>query len=82
MGAKGKTPPKEHVAQFMAGQAFLRQFELFKKLEPTTSIVTNGQHPLPKDAWLQIERDNLRHYAAPTPSFTIYINVWRRATRP
>ena len=82
MAAKGKTPPKENVAQFAAGQAFLRQFELFKKLEPTTSIVTNGQHPLPKDAWLQIERDNLRHYAKPTPKFTIYINVWRRASPP
>jgi hypothetical protein len=49
---KSKTPPKENLAQFMAGQALLRQFELFKKLGPTASIVTNGQHPLPKDAWL------------------------------
>jgi hypothetical protein len=72
---KSKTPPKENVAQFMAGQALLRQFELFKKLGPTASIITNGQHPLPKDAWLQIERDRLRHYALPTPSFTIHINV-------
>jgi hypothetical protein len=80
VGAKRKTPPKENIAQFMAGQALLQQFELFKDLGPTASIVTTGQHPLPKDAWLQIERDRLSHYAAPTPKFTLYINVWRRAT--
>jgi predicted metal-dependent peptidase len=82
VGAKGKTPPKDNIAQFMAGQALLRQFELFKKLAPTTSIVTNGQHPLPKDAWLQIERDRPRYGSASTPILTIYINVWRRATPP
>jgi predicted metal-dependent peptidase len=80
MGNKHKGPPKENLAQFQAGQAFLRQFELFRALGPTVSISTNGQRPLPKDAWLQIERDRLRHFNSPTPQFNFYINVWRRAT--
>lgn len=80
MGNKHKGPPKENLAQFQAGQAFLRQYELFRSLGPSTSIIINGQRPLPKDSWLQIERDRLRYFNSPTPQFNIYINVWRRAS--
>jgi predicted metal-dependent peptidase len=70
------------LAQFLAGQTFLQQFELFRGLGASPSIVTQSQRPLPKDAWLQIERDRQRYTAAPTPTFTIYVNTWRRATPP
>jgi predicted metal-dependent peptidase len=70
----------ENLAQFHAGQGFLQQFELFRDLGPSASIITTGQRPLPKDAWLQIERDRLQYATVPTPKFTIYINIWRRAT--
>jgi predicted metal-dependent peptidase len=80
MGKK-KELPKENVALFKAGQVLLHQFELFRSLGPSASIITHGQHPLPKDAWLQIERgDCLRYFTSPSPHFNIYINVWRRAT--